>query len=93
MSTKGSKLKDGEFKYGDVEMTDKEYSEAQNPKVRTTIFLEADLIRTYKKEAIQRGVRYQQLMREKLWEGLGNHSDIEERLEHLEMKVFKKKNA
>ena len=90
MSTKGSKLKDGEFNYGDVEMTDEEYAEAQNSKVRTTIFLEADLIRTYKKEATKRGIRYQQLMREKLWEGLDDESDTEERLERLEKKVFKK---
>lgn len=74
-------------------MTDEEYAEAQNPKVRTTIFLEADLIRTYKKEATKRGVRYQQLMREILWEGLGDHSDVEERLERLEQRIFKKKGA
>lgn len=93
MSTKGSKLKDGEFKFGNVEMTDEEYAEAQNPKVRTTIFLEADLIRTYKKEATKLGVRYQQLMREKLWKGVDDQSDVEERLERLEQKVFKKKGA
>lgn len=93
MSTKESKLKEGEFEYGDVEMTDEEYAEAQNPKVRTTIFLEADLIRSYKKEATKRGVRYQQLMRDKLWEGVDDSHDsgVKQRLERLEKKVFKKR--
>lgn len=85
-----SKLKDGTFNYGNVEMTDKEYLEAQNPKIRTTIFLEADLIRAYKKEAAKRGIKYQQLMREKLKEALNNELDFESRLVKLEEMVLKK---
>ena len=85
-----SKLKDGVFHYGDGEMTDEEYLEAQNPKVRTTMFLEADLIRAYKKEATKRGMKYQQLMREKLKEAISNDHDLKSRLIKLEETVFKK---
>lgn len=93
MSTKGKSKKDQvsdlHYEYGKVEMTDEEYREAQNPKVRTTIFLEADLIRAYKKEATERGMKYQQLMREKLRDALGSESDLEARLRRIEKKVFK----
>ncbi len=65
-----SKLKDGEFHYGDVEMTDEEYQEAQNPKVRTTIFLDEDLINAYKQKALKQGVKYQQLFRDTLRQAL-----------------------
>lgn len=92
MKAKKSKLKDGEFKYGDVEMTDEEYQEAQNPKVRTTIFLDEDLIRTYKGEATKRGIKYQQLIRQKLRDALDHPDPIEERLHRLEQKVFKGKH-
>lgn len=85
-----SKLKDGKFDYGNVEMTDEEYRESQNPKVRTTMFLEADLIRAYKREAIKRGVKYQQLMREKLKDALETPIDIEGRLRRLEKTVLKR---
>jgi predicted DNA binding CopG/RHH family protein len=86
-----SKLKDGEFNYGDVEMTDEEYQEAQNPKVRTTIFLEEDLISAYKQKALKHGLKYQQLLRDTLRQALSAPSDIETRLEALEQKVFKKR--
>jgi len=86
-----SKLKDGEFQYGDVEMTDEEYQEAQNPKVRTTIFLDEDLINAYKQKALYQGVKYQQLLRETLRQALSGSSDVETRLEALEQKVFKKR--
>lgn len=86
-----SKLKDGKFKYGDVEMTDEEYQEAQNPKVRTTIFLEEDLISAYKQKALEHGLKYQQLLRDTLRQALSAPSDIETRLEALEQKVFKKR--
>lgn len=85
-----SKLKNGEFHYGDVEMTDEEYQEAQNPKVRTTIFLEEDLISAYKQKALSQGVKYQQLLRDTLRHALSGESDVEARLEALEKKVFKK---
>lgn len=87
-----TKLKDGVIRHGQVEMTDEELKEAQNPKVRTTMFLESDLIRAYKKEAAKRGLKYQQLMREKLRTalGLGDESDIEMRLKRLEAKVLKR---
>ncbi len=86
-----SSLKDREFHYGSIEMTEEEYAEAQNPKIRTTIFLEADLIRAYKQEAARRGLKYQQLIREKLRAGLRAPSEIEMRLKQLEKAVFKKK--
>ena len=86
-----SKLKDGEFHYGDVEMSDEEYQEGQNPKVRTTIFLEEDLINAYKQKALNKGVKYQQLLRETLRQAISAPSDIETRLEALEQKVFKKR--
>ena len=56
-----SKLKDGVIEYGKVEMTPEELEEAQNVKIRTTMFLEEDLIRAYKREAAKRGLKYQQL--------------------------------
>lgn len=84
-----NKLKDGRFDYGKVEMTDEEYLESQNPKVRTTMFLEADLIRAYKQEATKRGVKYQQLMREKLKDALNEPIDMEARLRRLEKVVLK----
>jgi len=86
-----SKLKDGEFHYGNVEITDEEYQEAQNPKVRTTIFLEENLINAYKQKALSQGVKYQQLLRDTLKQALSGPSDIESRLEALEQKVFKKR--
>ena len=85
-----SKLKDDVIKHGDVEMTVEELAEAQNPKIRTTIFLEEDLIRSYRQEAAKRGLKYQQLMREKLRVGLGQDSEVENRLRRLEEKIFKK---
>lgn len=88
-----SKLKDGEFEYGKIEMTDEEYQESQNPKVRTTMFLDADLIRAYKQEAVKRGVKYQQLMREKLRGALNAPVDIESRLQRLEQVVLKKRTG
>ena len=88
---KKSKLVDGQIEYGDVELTDEEYQEAQNPNVRTTMFLEADLIRAYKKEALARGVRYQQLMREVLHQGLSGSLDLESRLKRLEETVYQQK--
>ena len=72
-------------------MTDEEYKEAQNPKVRTTIFLEENLIRAFKKEATKRGMKYQQLMREKLKEAISEiDQGLEDRLVRLEAAVFKK---
>ena len=86
-----SKLKDGTFAYGSVEMTDQEYMDAQNPMIRTTIFLEEDLIRTLKQEAIQRGIKYQQLVREKLKGATENKSEnLVDRVVRLEAVVFKK---
>lgn len=84
-----SKLKDGVIRHGDVEMTDEELAEAQNPKIRTTIFLEEDLIRAYRREAAKRGLKYQQLVREKLRSGLGQDTDVETRLRRLEEKLKK----
>lgn len=88
-----SKLKDGKFNYGKVEMTNEEYRESQNPKVRTTMFLEANLIRIYKQEAAKRGMKYQQLMREKLRGALNAPIDIETRLRRLEQEVLKKRTG
>jgi len=85
-----SKLKDGVILRGTVEMTDEEFEAAQNPKIRTTMFLEEDLIRAYKREAARRGLKYQQLMREKLRSGLGQDSEIETRLKRLEDKILKR---
>jgi len=94
MNTKRkNKLKDGDFNYGDVEMTDEEYLEAQNPKIRTTVFLEKDLISAYKKEAVKKGLKYQQLMRDTLRSALEQRDDFESRLEHLEKVVLKNKKA
>ena len=87
-----TKLKDGIIQYGQVEMTDDELKEAQNPKVRTTIFLDTELIRAYKKEAARQGLKYQQLMREKLRMALGlsGESEIEVRLKRLEETILKR---
>ena len=73
-------------------MTDDELKEAQNPKVRTTIFLDTELIRAYKKEAARQGLKYQQLMREKLRMALGlsGESEIEVRLKRLEETILKR---
>lgn len=86
-----SKVKDREVIYGEVEMTDEEYRQSQNPKIRTTMFLEEDLVRAYKKEAAARGMKYQQLMRETLRQGLDSSSGLEARLRKLEERVFKKR--
>lgn len=48
--------------------------EAQNPKIRTTVFLEENLIRALKQEAIEHGIKYQQLMRDKLKESMINQN-------------------
>ena len=85
-----NKPKDGVIQVGKVEMTDDELIESQNPKVRTTMFLEEDLIRAYKHAAAKRGVKYQQLMREKLRSGLSADSDIEARLHRLGKKMLKR---
>lgn len=85
-----SKLKDGVIKHGSVEMTDEELEAAQNPMIRTTMFLEENLIRAYKREAARRGLKYQQLMREKLRAGLGQDSELEARIKRLEEKVLKR---
>ncbi len=85
-----NKLKDGVIRYGKVEMTEEERQEAENPKLRTTIFLEADLIRAYKKMASKRGLKYQQLIREKLRNGLDEATDVESRLRRLEEKILKR---
>ena len=86
-----TKLKDGVVRYGKVEMSDVELGESQNPKIRTTMFLDAELIRAYKKEAAKLGLRYQQLMREKLYAALGvGELDFEARLKRLEQRVLKK---
>jgi predicted DNA binding CopG/RHH family protein len=85
-----NKLKDGVIQYGSVEMSAEELREAENPKIRTTMFLEEDLIRAYKREAARRGLKYQQLMREKLRTGLAKDSDVEARLKRLEEKVLKR---
>jgi len=85
-----SKLKMGVIRHGSVEMTAEELLESENPKIRTTMFLEEDLIREYKKEAAKRGVKYQQLMREKLRSGLAQDSGFESRLKRLEEKVLKR---
>ena len=85
-----SKLKDGVIQHGKVEMSAEELLQSQNPKIRTTMFLDEDLIRAYKREAAKRGLKYQQLMREKLRAGLLSGNDIETRLNRLEEKVLKR---
>jgi len=85
-----TKIKDGVIKYGKVEMTKSEAAEFENPKIRTTMFLDADLIRAYKKEAQKRGLKYQQLMRDKLRDALRRGTDVEERLKRLEEKILKR---
>ena len=85
-----SKLKEGVIRHGNVEMTDEELEASQNPKIRTTMFLEEDLIRAYKREAHKRGLKYQQLMRDKLRAGLEQDSAIEARLKRLEDRVLKR---
>lgn len=89
--SKKSTLKDGEFRYGSVEMTDEEYREAQDPKIRTTIFLDASLIRACKKEASKRGIKYQQFLRDVLRNALQGNTNLEERLDRLEQIVLKKR--
>ncbi|MEW6056473.1 MAG: hypothetical protein AB1540_07645 [Bdellovibrionota bacterium] len=84
-------LKDGDFQYGAVEMTDEEYAQAQDPKIRTTIFLDASLIRAYKKEATKKGLKYQQLMRDILRKSLIETQDLAERVTRLEDIVLKKR--
>lgn len=86
--TKKRKPRDGQFDYGDVDMTDEEYLEAQNPKVRTTIFLDVDLIRAYKQQAVRRGVKYQTLIRDTLRNALDASEDVETRLQRLEQRVL-----
>lgn len=84
-------LKASEFQYGGVEMTDVEYRDAQDPKIRTTIFLEASLIRACKAEAAKRGIKYQQYVREVLRKALTEPSDLSKRVERLEELVFRKR--
>lgn len=88
---KRKELKDGEFDYGSVEMTDQEYQEAQDPKIRTTIFLDASLIRAYKQQATKQGAKYQQLIRDTLRKALSGGDGVSERLARLENVVFKKR--
>lgn len=88
-----SKLKDGEFRYGKVEMTDEEHYESKNPKIRTTMFLDADLIRAYKREAVKKGVKYQQLMREKLRDAMTTPANVETRLRRLERALLNKRTG
>ena len=85
-----SKLKEGSILFGKIDMTDVDLLESQNPKIRTTMFLDEALIRAYKRDASKRRLKYQQLMREKLRSGLTQDSDIETRLRRVEDKVLKR---
>lgn len=87
-----SKTKDG-IKYGNVELTQEESEGLLDPMVRTTIFLNASLVRAYKAEAAKRNVKFQQLLREKLREGMNEDSSLEGRVRRLEQALQRQKKA
>ena len=62
----------------------------ETPKIRTTIFLDVDLKERLKKEASKKGLKYQQLIREVLFDYLNERGSLERRVSKLE-KLIKEK--
>ena len=73
--------------YGNIEV-DKDFESA--PMIRTTMFLDVELKRSLQKEAKERGIKYQQLVREILSNYLKNKASLEDRVSALEKLVMKK---
>ncbi|MCB9062122.1 MAG: hypothetical protein H6622_11420 [Halobacteriovoraceae bacterium] len=73
--------------YGNIEV-DKDFE--STPMIRTTMFLDVELKRNLQKEAKERGIKYQQLVREILSNYLKNEASLEDRVSALEKLVMKK---
>lgn len=57
---------------------------SETPKIRTTMFLDLKLKQLLKVEAKKRGVKYQQLIREILFDFFRKDDSLERRVERLE---------
>jgi hypothetical protein len=91
MKAKNKKVKNNDIEFGTVDLTAEESAGLIDPMIRTTIFLNASLIRAYKAEAAKRKMKYQQLMREKLRESQLEDSGLESRVRRLELLLQKKR--
>ena len=87
MKKKKDKI-DGVFIYGDYDVTEDLKQEAL---LRTTMFLNLNLVKKLKAEANKKNIKYQQLIREILFAHFAEELTIEERIKNLEDEVFKKR--
>jgi hypothetical protein len=76
------------IEYGNIEVDE---DLGQVPMIRTTIFLDVDLKRQIQNSANEKGVKYQQLIREVLRSYLSNEDSLEKRVEQLEKIVLQKR--
>jgi hypothetical protein len=74
------------IEYGTIDILDQLKEE---PKIRTTMFLDIDLKKLLKDEAYERGMKYQQLVREILSKHFSETENLEERIKKLESIVLK----
>ncbi len=73
--------------YGDVDITEELSKEV--PKVRTTMFLDIELKNLLKSEAADKGIKYQQLIREILKSHFSEKESLEDRIKKLESIILK----
>lgn len=76
-----------EIVYGDVDITEELLKES--PKVRTTIFLDVELKKLLKTEAVETGVKYQQLVRDILKNHFSEKDSLEDRIKKLESIILR----
>ena len=76
-----------EITYGDVDISEEIKKET---KIRTTIFLEIELKKLLKKEALEKGIKYQQLLRDILKNHFSTKENLERRVKALETIILKK---
>ena len=82
---KNQKTKD--IQYGDVEFSQEEFL-PKNVKERITIFLDQDILDSFRDRAEKEGKKYQSLINEALRESM-DKPNLEERIKRLEEKIEK----
>ena len=76
-----------DISYGSVDITEELSREV--PKVRTTMFLDIELKNLLKAEAYEKGIKYQQLIREILKSHFSEKDSLEDRIKKLESIILK----
>ncbi len=76
-----------DISYGSVDITEELSREV--PKVRTTMFLDIELKNLLKAEASEKGIKYQQLIREILKSHFSEKDSLEDRIKKLESIILK----